>query len=118
MRLSTWIVTEVTPDDSQASVHFAVAVKAEKARDLVARRTRIEPKNLSVVRLRMDLSPVPRPWPRGAQPERYLGPLDQFSPFLRDACGSCRGTGKVVGSKPVEECPTCGGSGIKTVRRT
>jgi len=117
MRLSTWIVTEVTPDDAQASVHFAVAVLPEKARDLVARRTRIEPKNLSVVRLRMDHSPVPRSAFTGGKPERYLGALGQFSPFLRDACGSCGGVGKIVGSKPVENCPTCGGSGFKTIRR-
>jgi hypothetical protein len=117
MKLSTWIVTEVTGDDPQASIHFAVAVHAEKARDLVARRTRIEPKNLSVVRLRMDLSPVPTGRSRGAQFEKYLGPLEKFSPFLREPCGPCRGIGKVPGSRPVELCPICAGSGFKTVRR-
>lgn len=117
MKLSTWIVTEVRPDDPQASVHFAVAVLAEKARDLVARRTRIPPENLSVVRLWMELSPVPPRLRRSPDTERYLGPLERFSPFLRDSCTFCRGTGKVIGSKPPEPCLTCGGSGLRTVKR-
>jgi len=117
MRLSTWIVTEVTPDDPQASVHFAVAAHPEKARDLVARRTRIEPTNLSVVLLRTDPSAASSQRSRGALQEKYLGPLEKFSPFLREPCAPCRGIGKVPGSRPVEICPTCGGSGFKTVRR-
>jgi len=117
MRLSTWIVTEVHHDDPQASVHFAVAASADRARDLVTRSTLIPGNSLSAVVLSEELSPVPPARRREPGIERYLGPLEKFSPFLRDACGFCRGTGLVVGSRPPEKCPTCGGSGFRTVRR-
>jgi hypothetical protein len=117
MKLGVWIVTEVRPGNPQASVHFAVASSPEKAQDLVARRTRLDPSCLSVVLLRADLTRAPRNPPRGQPLERYLGPLEKFSPFLRESCAFCHGTGLLPGSRPPEQCSVCGGSGLKTVKR-
>ena len=117
MRLSTWIITEVTARDPQASIHFVVAYSSERARDLVTRRRRIPPEILSVVRLWEESAPVAQGRRKALDLERYLGPLEQFSPYLKDSCSFCRGTGKIVGSKPSESCGTCGGSGLKTARR-
>ena len=113
MKLSVWIVTAVGPEPS---VHFVVAGSLDRARDLVVRRTRIRPETLSVVCLREDLAPLPQRLTRRPGVERYLGPLEKFSPYLRADCSFCRGTGKVIGSSPPETCPVCGGSGLKTTR--
>lgn len=114
MNLSVWIVTEVPT----SAVHFVVAGSLDRARDLVARRARIPPKSLSVVCLYEERAAGSERRPGTPNFERYLGPLERFSPRLRDDCDFCRGTGKVVGSRPVETCPYCGGSGMKTKRRS
>jgi hypothetical protein len=112
--LGTWIVTETTPTEPRRSIHFVCAASLERAIELVALRTGIHPETLSPVPLRVDASPVPPR--RRIEFERYLGPLEQFSPFLRDACDFCRGHGRVIGSRPPRPCPTCGGTGFKTTR--
>jgi len=116
MFLSTWIVTYVTPTNPREAIFFAVAVSSKRAQDLVTRKTGIPASSLSAVRLTEELSEVPQALRGRPGLERYLGPLDQYSPYLRDACDFCRGTGKTIGSRPPKRCPTCGGSGAKTVR--
>ena len=106
MRLTLWIVTEITPTNPQA------------ARELVARRTRIEVGTLNAVALREDLTDVPEEVRRRLSAEKYLGPLEKYSPVLRASCSFCRGTGKTVGSMPPVQCSICAGSGVRTVRRT
>jgi len=116
VHLATWIVTYVTPTNPREAVFFAYATSAERARDLVSLKTGIDGGSLSVVRLTEELSPVPSEARGRPGLERYLGPLEQYSPYLRASCAFCRGTGRVLGSKPAEPCPTCGGSGLKTTR--
>jgi len=111
--LSVWIVTAVGPEPS---VHFVIAGSFDRAQDLVVRRTHIRAESLSVVKLREDFAPVPQSLARKPGVERYLGPLEKFSPYLRADCSLCRGTGKVIGSRPPELCPVCGGTGLKTTR--
>ena len=113
--LGTWIVTETTPAEPRRSAHFVCAASPERAVEFVALRTGILPDMLSPVLLRADASPV-SPRRRAGLEGGYLGPLEQFSPFLREACGFCRGHGLVIGSRPPSRCPTCGGSGFKTTR--
>lgn len=115
MPLTTWIVTEVYEDDPQASIHFVVATSADRAKDLVTRRTLIPGNSLSAVPL--SHSPVSYNPRKELALEKYLGPLEKFSPVLRADCSFCHGIGLIPGSKPVEMCPTCGGSGFKTVAR-
>lgn len=117
MLLATYVVTEVR-DGEAASVHFVRASHHSRARDLVVRRTAIEEEVLSVVRLEVD--PVEVPDDRFARDrrllERYLGPLGQFSPYLRDPCRSCRGTGRIIGESPAQACGACGGTGFRRSR--
>lgn len=115
MHLGTWIVTETTATEPRRSVHFACARSPERAVELVARHTGIDPQTLSPVPLRPDAVPVPRGRERRDM-ERYLGPLEQFSPFLRHPCRFCRGLGLEPGSSPVRACGPCGGSGLETRR--
>jgi len=114
--LGTWIVTETTPAEPRRSVHFVCAASPERAVELVALRTATDPATLSPVALRADAAPVPPGRERRPGTERYLGPLEKFSPFLRGACDSCRGHGRVPGTRPPRTCPTCGGTGFKTTR--
>jgi len=116
MHIAVWIVTEISETGSSTSVHFVAALSMDRARDLVARRIRVRPERLSVVPLWIAPSPVSQSQRKRPDLERYLGPLEQYSPVLREACSFCRGIGLVIGSRPPERCPPCGGSGLKTTR--
>lgn len=114
MRLTVWIVTEVTADEPRASVHFVQASTVERARDLVVRRMGIPGQRLSVVPLYENPTPVPPSLRSRPGVERYLGPLEMFSPYQQASCSFCGGTGKAPGSH--DPCPVCGGTGIRKTR--
>jgi hypothetical protein len=87
-------------------------LRPERAKALVSERTGIPTSRLNPVLLRRDTGAAENAQ-EARKLEGYLGPLDQLSPVRRDACSFCNGTGKVLGSRPVEVCGPCGGHGLK-----
>lgn len=117
--LGTWLVTHVDPKRKKPSSFVAVAVSEEKARSKVFLSTGLPFDELYAALIRRDEKAVePSEWVPSL--ERFVGPVEQFTPRRTRPCPSCEGRGfDKVWDGPCnsdwhpEKCGQCGGTGVR-----
>lgn len=120
--LGTWLVTHVDPTRRGPRSFLAAAVTGEKAKSKVFLSTGLPFDELYAVLVRRDERPVePKEW--NPTLERFIGPVEQFSPRHTRPCPFCEGRGfDKVWEGPCnadwhpEKCGRCEGTGVRLRR--
>jgi len=120
--LGTWMVTHVSPLKKRAQSFLAVAVTGEKAKSKVFLSTGLPYDELYAALIRRDEKAIdPKDWKLGL--EKFLGPVEQFSPKHSRPCAFCEGRGfDKVWDGPCnsdwhpQKCQRCEGTGVRLRR--